>query len=272
VDLLRIVVDQTATAIENARLYAQEAQRLVELEQLERLKQTLLLTVSHELKTPLTAIKAGTEILQAQEEVDPASAKGRLLRSINRGVERLERLIEESLDYARMQDANLELDLQPADLKEVYQETLAIAMPPARAKRQTLEMDLPDSMPKVMVDRRRCERILLNLISNANKYTDPGGKISVGVEIGPTYLVTSVVDNGHGIAESELDKIFNVYYRNGTADGKGAGQSSGLGLAIAKYLVELHGGRIWVESEVGKGSAFHFSLPLGDGDENTGNR
>jgi two-component system, OmpR family, sensor histidine kinase KdpD len=117
INLMQAVVNQTATAIENARLYAQEAERL---EELERLKQTLLLTVAHELKTPLTAIKAGTEMLGLQEEVTATSAKGRLIRSINRGVERLERLVDESLDYARMQDANPELELPSTDRKELY--------------------------------------------------------------------------------------------------------------------------------------------------------
>ncbi|MFQ6028424.1 MAG: sensor histidine kinase, partial [Dehalococcoidia bacterium] len=252
-----------ATAIENARLYARESERLAEVEQLEKLKQTLLLTVSHELKTPLTTIKAGTEMLAMQEEGPATSAQNRLLRSINRGVDRLERLVEESLDYARMQDSNLELDLQPTDLKELYEETVGIVMPAARAKKQELELHVPDEVPSALIDRRRCERVLLNLISNANRYTQPGGKISVGVQVEPTYLVTSVVDTGQGVPEDELDKIFSVYYRNATADGKGAGRSSGLGLAIAKYLVELHGGRIWVDSQVGIGSSFHYSLPLG---------
>ncbi len=269
VNLLQAVSTQTSMAIENARLYAQESERLEELERLEMLKQTLLLTVSHELKTPLTAIKAGTEMLQMQEDSEPTSIKGRLYHSINRGVDRLERLIDESLDYAKMQDATLELDFQPTDLKELYQEIMALAMPPARAKRHTLSLEVPDSAPTVFVDRRRCERILLNLISNATKYTEPGGSISVGVQVEPTYLITSVVDTGQGVPESDLDTIFNVYYRNGAADGRGAGQSSGLGLAIAKYLVELHGGRIWVESEVGVGSTFCFTTPLGSHNEDS---
>jgi signal transduction histidine kinase len=263
INLLQTVVNQTATAIENARLYARESERLAAVEQLEKLKQTLLLTVSHELKTPLTAIKAGTEMLAMQEDGPADSAHSRLLRSINRGVERLERLVEESLDYAQMQDSNLKLELQPTDLRKLYEETVGIVMPAARAKRQDLELCLPDQVPPVLIDRRRCERVLLNLISNANRYTQPGGKIRVDVQVEPTYLITSVVDTGQGVPADELDKIFSVYYRNSTADGKGAGSSSGLGLAIAKYLVELHGGRIWVDSKVGVGSSFHYSLPLG---------
>ena len=126
-------------------------------------------------------------------------------------------------------------------------------------------------MPLLRIDRRRCERILLNLISNANRYTEIGGDIAVGVSVGTDFLVTQVTDNGQGVAEEDLEKVFNVYYRNSSADGLGAGKSSGIGLAIAKYLVELHGGRIWVESTLGVGSTFYFSLPLGDDHESIGN-
>jgi signal transduction histidine kinase len=163
-----------------------------------------------------------------------------------------------------MQDANLELELQPTDLRELYEETINLMTAAARAKRQTLELDLPDHIPTVCVDRRRCERILLNLVSNANRYTPPGGAIKVRVEVEPDYIVTSVTDNGQGVPEEDLDKIFNVYYRNSSADGKGAGKSSGIGLAIAKYLAELHGGKIWAESKLGEGSTFYFTIPLED--------
>lgn len=260
--LLSAVVNQTATAIENARLYGQESERLVQLEEMEKLKQTLLLTVAHELKTPLTVIKAGTEMLGLQEEISASGPSGRLIRSISRGVERLERLVDESLDYARMQDSNLELELQSTDIGELYQETVALLAPIARSKRQTLGLDLPDQMPTLVIDRRRWERVLLNLISNANRYTEPEGNICVSVELETDYLVTKVTDNGQGIPQEDLERVFNVYYRNSAADGKGAGKSSGIGLAIAKYLVELHGGKIWVESSLGKGSTFYFSLPL----------
>lgn len=264
ISLLSAVVNQTATAIENARLYGQESERLIQLEEMEKLKQTLLLTVAHELKTPLTVIKAGTEMLALQEEISSSGPSGRLIRSISRGVERLERLVDESLDYARMQDSNLELELQSTDIGELYQETVALLAPIARSKRQTLDLDLPDKMPTLVIDRRRWERVLLNLISNANRYTGPEGNISVSVDLESDYLVTKVADSGQGIPQEDLDRVFNVYYRNSAADGRGAGKSSGIGLAIAKYLVELHGGKIWVQSSLGEGSTFYFSLPLGE--------
>ena len=272
ITLLSAVVNQTATAIENARLYGQESERLAQLEEMEKLKQTLLLTVAHELKTPLTVIKAGTEMLALQEDTPGSGPRGRLIRSINRGVERLERLVDESLDYARMQDANLELELQSTDMRELYQETVALLTPVARSKRQTLNLELPDVLPTLVIDRRRWERVLLNLISNANRYTGPEGNICVSIELEPGYLVTRVTDTGQGIPQEDLERVFNVYYRNSTANGRGAGKSSGIGLSIAKYLVELHGGKIWVESTLGEGSTFYFTLPLGEAYESIVNR
>ncbi len=154
-------------------------------------------------------------------------------------------------------------------MAELYEETITLLAPAARAKRQTLELELPEYIPSIEIDRRRCERVLLNLVSNANRYTQPGGKITVGVNVETDYVITSVVDSGQGVPDADRDKIFNVYYRTSNGDGRGAGASSGIGLAIAKYLVELHGGKIWVNSVLGEGSSFHFSLPLGDRDENS---
>ncbi|MBI4297670.1 MAG: GAF domain-containing protein [Chloroflexi bacterium] len=264
VGLLWTALNQTAMAIENARMYAQETERLARLENLEQLKQTLLLTVSHELKTPITAIKAGAEMLEASEDLPPNSPKARLLRSINSGVSRLERLIEESLDYARMQDASLELDMKPCNSKEFVEEVVGLVGPAIRAKRQHLEVIIPEPAPDVLIDRRRAERVLINLLGNANKHTPVDTNISVKLQVEDTYILISVTDNGPGIPVIDQDRIFNAYYRNSAADGKGANQSSGLGLSIAKYLAELHGGRVWLESEVGRGTTFYFTLPLGD--------
>ena len=269
--MLWTALNQTAMAIENARMYAQETERLVRLENLEQLKQTLLLTVSHELKTPITAIKAGAEMLEASEDLPPNSPKARLLRSINSGVARLERLIDESLDYAKMQDATLELDIKPCSSGDFVEEVVSLVSPAIRAKRQNLEVIIPDSTPDIMVDRRRAERVLINMLSNANKHTPVETNISVRLQVDDTYILISVADDGPGISEVDQDRVFNAYYRNSAGDGKGANQSSGLGLSIAKYLAELHGGRIWLESEEGQGTTFYFTLPLGETHEDTGN-
>ena len=152
-----------------------------------------------------------------QDEGPAEGPQARLLRSINRGVERLERLVDESLDYARMQDSNLELDLQPTDLRELYEDTMGIVLPAARAKKQELELNIPEEIPSVVIDRRRCERVLLNLISNANRYTQSGGKISVDVQVESNYLLTSVVDTGQGVGDQVQQNPLAAAGGGGTA-------------------------------------------------------
>ena len=269
VDLLSAAVNQAAMAIENARLYTYEAERVQELERIEALRQNLLLTVAHEIKTPLTTIKAGAEMIASQDDAPPTSAKGRLYKSITRGVDRLERLVGESLDYAKMQSSSLDLDLEEVALNEVIDEVVGLSSPPIKARRQTLEVSVPDSLPLLRLDRMRFERVLVNLLSNAQKFTQIGGEIALTVEAEETYVIISVKDNGPGIPENDQDKIFGLYYRAENADGRAAA-GTGLGLTIAKYLTELHNGRIWLESEVGKGTTFYVSLPVGGADdENT---
>lgn len=259
-DLLRAVSRQAATSIENARLYAREMERLAQLEDLERLKSSLLLTVSHELKTPMTAIRAAIDLLAEMEESSPQSPRGRLLGSITRGVDRLQRLIQESLDYARMQSSRIDLDLQPTDIKAVLQEVSDLIGASIRAKGQKLELDVPTVVPDVMIDGPSVERVLLNLLSNASKFTPRGGHITLSCQPNSGSLLISVTDTGAGIPKHEIPLLFEEYYRGSGPDTKGQ-EGSGLGLAIAKHLVEQHGGRIWVKSQEGEGSTFCFSLP-----------
>ncbi len=264
VDLLKAVSRQAATSIENARLYAREMERLAQLEDLEKLKSSLLLTVSHELKTPMTAIRTAVDLLTDLEESPPGSPRMRLIGSIHRGVDRLQRLIQESLDYARMQSSQVELDLQLTDIKSVFQEVSELVGSSIRAKQQRLEMDIPDVVPDVMIDAPSVERVLLNLLSNASKFTPRGGQIKLNCQPNNGTLLISVTDTGPGIPKHEIPLLFEEYYRGTGPDTKGQ-EGSGLGLAIAKHLVEQHGGKIWAKSQEGEGSTFCFSLPTPSG-------
>ncbi len=260
IDLLKAVSRQAATSIENARLYAREMERLSQLEDLEQLKSSLLLTVSHELKTPITTIKTAIDLLTELENDPPNSPRGRLVRSINRGVERLQRLIQESLDYARMQSSQMQLDLKPANLRAVFEEVSDLITTSIRAKEQRLELEIPESIPQVVIDAPSVERVILNLLSNASKFTPKGGQIKLSCSSQNGDLLISVADNGPGIPKHEQSLLFEEYYRGAGPDTKGQ-EGSGLGLAIAKHLVEQHGGKIWVKSQEGEGSIFSFSLP-----------
>ena len=260
IDLLKVVSRQAAASIENARLYAKEMERLAELEGLEKLKSSLLLTVSHELKTPITTIKTAVDLLTELERNQPNSPRDRLVRSVNRGVDRLERLIQESLDYAKMQGSQVQLDPRPINLKPVFEEVSDLISTSIRARHQKLELDFPELIPQAIVDAPSVERVLLNLLSNASKFTPKGGRIRLSCHSDNGNIVISVEDNGPGIPKHEIPLLFEEYYRGAGPDTKGQ-EGSGLGLAIARHLVEQHGGKIWVNSQEGEGSTFSFSLP-----------
>lgn len=257
--LIYAVASQAATLVENSRLYTQETARLRELEQLEGLKSNLLRTVAHELRSPLTAVKASVDLF-AQGSLDERS-QNRLMRTLRSGVNRLERLVQESLDYAQMQSAQLELRMEPADYRKVVEEAVGLVSSSMRGKQQKLTMVVPDDLCPILLDPTRIERVLLNLLTNANKFTPSGGEISVQVHRSDPWIITEVADNGPGIAEDEQQFLFNEFYRGSQADSR-QNAGAGLGLSIAKYLVELHGGIITVKSKLGEGSTFSFTLPM----------
>lgn len=261
-ELLETVARQAAMGVENSRLYTQERERLRELESLGRLKSTLLLTVAHELKTPITAIRTAVDLLAEEASAQQAGRhSGRLISIIHRGVDRLQRLVQESLDYAQMQSASLQLNLQPTDMVHLFQEVAVFMGPAFKGKKQILELDLPESVPAVLVDQTRVERVLLNLLTNANKFTPVGGQVTIRLRLEDSRLITEVRDTGPGVPEEDHALLWAGYYRAQRADTSQA-SGSGLGLPIAKYLVELHGGKIWVESKAGSGSTFAFYLPI----------
>ncbi len=262
IDLLTTVTSQAAIVIENSRLYSQEMARLKELEALDNLKSNLMRTISHELKSPLTSIKASADLLassESQEELD--QRKKRLYRALHSGVDRLERLVEESLGYAQMQSAHLQLNIARLDLRDVVDEAMKLVAPSYRAKNQKTNVSFPEEPCIAMMDPRRVERVVLNLLMNAMKFTPVEGEISVKMSKDDSQILTEVTDNGPGIPEGDKKFLFSEFYRGSKADGqKNAG--TGLGLSIAKYLVELHGGSIGVRSSMGHGSTFYFSLPV----------
>ncbi|MDA1257778.1 MAG: HAMP domain-containing sensor histidine kinase, partial [Chloroflexi bacterium] len=268
ISFLVSVADRSAMVIENSRMYALEMERLDELERLDSLKSNLLLTVSHELKSPLTAIKTAVDLLDATEpqpDVPPLegarpSPRSRLLRTLKSGVDRLERLTQESLDYAAMQSANLELNMVPMNLDEIVEEASSLLNPAMRSRGQEFTLNVADGSSTVTADPPRVERIVTNLLSNAHKFTPAGGSITVDIYDEGKSRIVRVTDTGEGISEDEKDLVFSPYYRSKNADGRQHG-GTGLGLSIARYLAELHGGALDLHSEVGVGSVFTLRLP-----------
>jgi len=249
-------------AINNARAYAIEAKRREELERLDGLKSILLQTVSHELKSPITAIKLSTELL---DHVSNGNAtveqRDRLIATLKYGIQRLERLTSESLDYAAMQSAHLELNRQPVRLDSIVEEAVALLQPSITARDQIMEYDIDESLHPLMIDEQRVERVIANLISNAHKYSPKGGLIRIEIKREDEDQVIRVIDEGPGISEDEAEAVFSPYYRGKLADTSPV-QGSGLGLSIARYLTELHDGTLSVESDgVQEGSTFVLKLP-----------
>lgn len=258
---LTTVASQTATMIENSRMYSQEMERLRELERLNSLKSNLLRTVSHELKSPITAVKTAVDLLAIPEGELNERAKTRLMRTLQNGIDRLERLVGESLEYAQMRSSEMEVRREPTSIGDLVEQVVALMGPNISAKHQNLMLDIEPDLPDLLVDPDQVERVILNLVNNANKFTPVNGDIAVRVRNTGSTIVLTVEDNGRGIPDDDQANIFGEYYRGSNADGlEGAG--TGLGLAIAKSLVELHGGEISFSSKQNQGTTFTMALPL----------
>jgi signal transduction histidine kinase len=243
-------------ALENASLYEGQRAHARHMQELNRMKSDFLTTVSHELRTPLTSIMMAAEMLLEEEETrDPTSVRGKLVRSIVKGASRLKHLVSDLVDVSREDEFQPRLELDEAPAGEVVGNAVSIIQPLIAAKHQTFDtvIDAPDAL--VRVDRLRFDQVLINLMSNAQRYSPPGGHVELTVAQVDSEVLFRVRDTGPGVAEEDRGHIFEPFYR-------GDRSGLGLGLAIAKSLVELHHGRIWVESGEAPGSTFCVALPL----------
>jgi signal transduction histidine kinase len=233
-----------------------------ELASLERLRRDLVANVSHELKTPISALRAHLEnLLDGVERADPHTLQVMLNQT-----ERLTRLIDQLLDLSRIESGELRLNRTAVPLHPLVREVLSeIEM--ARADRGVRVADaVPDDLPPVLVDRERVHQVLFNLLDNAVRYTPPGGEVTVEAHRADAGCEVAVIDTGPGIAPEHLPRLFERFYRADAARSRGDG-GTGIGLAIARSVVEAHGGRIRAESRVGLGSVFTFDLPVAEAAE-----
>ena len=214
--------------------------------------------LAHELTTPLASIIAAGGLLEEElDNRDPHSPEARLIKNILRSSHHMEGRLAELLDLGKLRAKNFQLCLESVDIKPLLESSASQFLPMIHGKSQALEVDIPDSLPEVMADPPRVAQIASNLLSNASKFTQPGGRITLRVKKAPGSLITQVGDNGPGIPEEAQERLFKPYHRL-TPDLRSTG--TGLGLAICKQLVEAHGGRISVESEPGQGCTFAFTL------------
>jgi two-component system phosphate regulon sensor histidine kinase PhoR len=235
---------------------------ITELRKLERVRRDFVANVSHEFRTPLTAIQGFTETLLAGASDDPHN-RDRFLGIILAHSRRLARLTEDLLRLSQMDAERLELEVRRISVGQLIESCYETALRRAQEKELFLSLNVPKQIPDVAGDARRLQEVLQNLLDNAIQYTLPGGKIILSAEIRDDEVVFSVTDTGIGIPQADQPRIFERFYRVDAARSREAG-GTGLGLAIARHLAELHGGRIWVESEVGSGSTFYFSVPIFD--------
>jgi len=240
-----------------ARLYDQEKElrQVIQTELNRRVEFTRML--AHELKTPLSSILSSVEYL-VEEPRDERWLD--IIRTINAGASALRARMDELLDLAKGEVGILEVQTKPVDLLQMLREEAGNVAPIARSHGQSLQLELPPSLPLVQADLGRIRQVVANLLDNALKFTPKGGKIKLRAYSRDIHLVIEVQDTGPGISEADQSRLFEPYQR--LAKDKGRVSGLGLGLALSKRLVELHGGQIWVRSYSGGGAVFGFSLPL----------
>ena len=223
---------------------------------LEEMRQTFVSNVSHELRTPLTTMKALSETLQQCVRKDPDSAE-RFVTLMDVEIDKLTQMVLELLELSRIESGRVEMVMINKDVADLlYGPVERMRMQADRAGLD-LQMVVPEGLPQIKVDAERMERVLINIIHNAIKYTRPGGLITVSAEQAEDEIIIRVKDTGEGIDEKDLPRIFERFYKTDQARASGG---TGLGLAIAKHIVEAHQGRIWVESQKGFGSVFSIAV------------
>jgi two-component system phosphate regulon sensor histidine kinase PhoR len=225
--------------------------------QIESMRRDFISNVSHELRTPLAALKALTETLQAGALEDPPAAR-RFLDQMETEVDSLSLMVNELLELSRIESGRVPLNLAPTHPIDIVNPAYERLRLQAERAGLSLNLDCPTDLPLVLADASRIQQVLVNLLHNAIKFTPSGGRVTVSAAQQGQAICFSVADTGIGIDADDLPRIFERFYK---VDRSRATSGTGLGLAIARHLVEGHKGRIWVESEVGRGTTFYFTIP-----------
>ncbi len=246
---------------EMANLQREMARKNVELEALNEQKNRFLGMAAHDLRNPLGVILAYSEFLEAEAGGGLNDAQREFVSTIKRTSEFMLRLVNDLLDVATIEAGQLKLDRHSADLLQIVRQNVTLNRVLAARKQITVDLDLPATLPRIPFDAGKIEQVLNNLLSNAVKFSHPGTAVRVRVACADGFATIAVQDHGQGIPEDDLPKLFKPF-SNTSVRGTAGEQTTGLGLAIVRRIVEGHGGRIWVESEVGKGSTFSFTLPV----------
>jgi signal transduction histidine kinase len=257
--VLQIVARQCALAFERIRLHDAERDARFDAEEATRAREEVLAVVSHDLRNPLGTILMGVSTLQQIVELTPDHPKTDRIRTIadrlHRQSERMTRQIEDLVDFASIQAGTLVITRRPTVPATVVEQTAEIFGPIAKERSVGFSVELYERLPMIEIDPERAVQVLSNLVTNALKVTTKGGRVTIGATDGAE-VVFFVRDSGPGIDPAELPRLFERYWRSKKATYKGAG----LGLSIARGIVDAHAGRIWAESQVGVGATFFFTL------------
>lgn len=257
--------DHASIAISNAQLYA-------EVQQANLAKSDFVSFVAHELKNPMTSVKGYTELISAGAVGPVNEVQANFLGTIRSNIERMNTLVSDLNDVSKIEVGRLRLDFKAIQLNETMEEVIRSIRKQVEEKAQTLSVNFPSELPPLWADRVRLVQVLVNLISNAHKYTPSGGEIEVSAEHcqnqwdangAPEVVHIWVKDNGIGINEEDQKKIFQKFFRSDDPKTREV-TGTGLGLNITKSLVEMQGGKIWFESEFRKGTIFHITIPVSE--------
>jgi len=246
IDILNTLAAQAAVAIENARLFRQNDE---------------LANVVHELRSPMASIIGYSQLMLMQPDM-PKDRLTKGLENIYQEATRLSQIINDFLDLAKLETGRVSMRREPVVLQELIEEVIEQLYPQAQEKEIRCNLDIKGVVPELKGDRNRIKQVLVNLLDTAIKYNRPGGKVELTLTCNAVRVLLSVGNTGQGIAPDKLDYVFDKFYR--VDEEQHDVRGTGLGLAIAKSIVEAHNGEIWVESELGVGSKFTFSLPFED--------
>jgi signal transduction histidine kinase len=262
-ELLRTFATQSALAIQNARLFREIEDKSRQLEVASQHKSEFLANMSHELRTPLNAIIGFSEVLTDRMFGDLNEKQDEYLKDIYASGTHLLSLINDILDLSKIEAGRMELELTDFHLPTALDNALTLVRERAGRRSITLQMSVDDRLGEVQADERKIRQVVLNLLSNAIKFTPEGGRIEVGAVPKDGSVEVSVSDTGVGIAPDDQEAVFEEFRQVGTAEKKAEG--TGLGLTLCRKFIELHGGRIWVKSQLGAGSTFTFTIPVHPG-------
>jgi two-component system, OmpR family, phosphate regulon sensor histidine kinase PhoR len=253
---LQVVVTPMGGAMQDATLLL--FQDFTRQRKLETIRQDFISNVSHELRTPLAAVKSLTETLQEGAMEDPEAAR-RCLSMMDREIDTMSQIVQELLELSRIESGRAPLQKRTTSIQEMMQPAVERMRLQAVRAGLSLTLDIPEGLPEINVDVDRIQQVMMNLLHNAVKFTPPGGTIEVSTRQVDEFIQVAIKDSGVGIQSNDLPRIFERFYK---ADRARSGGGTGLGLSVARHIVEAHGGQIWAESQVGEGSTFFFTLPI----------